>query len=255
MDLLQLHSQISNPSYYVIDIGASFGVPTDPVYQFITNTKYKGLCIEGGKNQVNELKKRTKFEIYDDYIYPDTIVHVFQKYNVHIDIDILKIDIDGFDLEILRRILSVYKPKIIIAEINEKIPPPIMFEVLYKDNYSWDFSHCYGFSIKSGEAVMTHFGYKIVEVYDLCNIICVNKELFDTSGLSDMTVEELYKKQYIDRIERLEILPWNENVNHWLEIEDQYKLKYEIIDYYSNNNERSVFDVKTKELNIDFVVE
>ena len=256
MDLNLLYNQIKNPSYYIIDIGASHGIEQDPSYNFIINPKYKGLCIEGNKSHVNILKQKTNFDIYDDYIYPDNIISVFEKYNVPIDIDLLKIDIDGFDLEILRKILSIYKPKIIIAEINEKIPPPILFEVKYKENYKWDDSHCYGFSIKSGEVLMNKYNYKIIDIYDLNNILCISNEFCNSIGMNNNNnVEELYKNQYINNNKRLGNLPWSENVNYWLEIKDKESLKNEITNYFCNNNNRSTFVIKTKILDIDFSID
>jgi hypothetical protein len=170
-------------------------------------------------------------------------------------LDILKIDIDGFDLEILRVILSVYKPKIIIAEINEKIPPPILFETKYTPNYSWDESHCFGFSIKSGEVLMNQCGYKILEIFELNNILCINRELCDILGEEPKTnIEMLYKTQYVDKTPLIQ-LPWNQNIHYWTNIKDTELLKTEIIHYFCNINDRSKFDVKTKVLDVDFSID
>ena len=256
MSLLnEIFNKITNPSNYIVDIGASSGVNTDPVYEFIINSKYNGLCIEGNKNNIHYLKQKTKFDICDEYIYPHNILSIFKKFNVPINIDILKVDIDGFDLEVIRTILNVYKPKIIIAEINEKIPPPILFEVKYKDNYVWDESHCFGFSIKSGEVVMNKYSYKIINIYDLNNILCVNEELYKILDLELNTIEELYKVQYIKNHQRFKQLPWNENINYWLKIKNRDELKSEIINYFCTNNDRSKFLIKNKILDIDFIIE
>jgi len=123
MDILNLHNEIPDPTNYIIDIGASTGIVSDPVYPFLIDTKYTGLCIEGNKAKTEELKRKTSFAVHEEFIYPHTILDVFQSYNVPINFDVLKIDIDGYDLEVIRVILSKYKPRIIIAEINEKIPP------------------------------------------------------------------------------------------------------------------------------------
>ena len=255
MDLIKLHNNIITPSNYIIDIGASNGVSTDPVYNFIINNKYQGLCIEGNKNNADILKTKTHFNIYNDYINPNNIISIFKNFNVPIDIDVLKIDIDGFDLDVLRKILQEYKPKIIIAEINEKIPPPILFEVKYKDNYEWDYSHCFGFSIKSGEDIMNNFGYKIIEIYELNNILCINEDLCNILEIDKLNnVEELYKTQYINNFRRNYNLPWNKDINYWLKIKDFNELKKEIINYFSNDNNRSIFKIKTKINNIDFVI-
>ena len=266
MSLLnEIFNKITNPSNYIIDIGASSGVNTDPIYEFIINSKYNGLCIEGNKNNIHYLKQKTKFNICDEYIYPHNILSIFKKFNVPINIDILKVDIDGFDLEVIRTILTKYKPKIIIAEYNEKIPPPILFETKFKIDYVWDYSHCFGFSIKSGEVVMNKYDYKIINIYDLNNILCVNEELYKILNLdlnSDLkldlelnTVEKLYKAQYIKNPLRIKQLPWNENVNYWLKIKNIDELKSEIINYFCTNNNRSKFLIKNKIINVDFTIE
>ena len=251
--ILQLHSKIVNPSSYIVDIGASAGTESDPVWEFVTNEKYRGLCIEGLDWKVAELKTKTKFDIYNGYITPDNALELFKQYDVPINLDILKIDIDGYDLEVLRTILRVYKPRIIIAEINEKIPPPILFEVNYSETYKWDESHFFGFSIQSGEAVMNIFGYKILNVYDLINILCIDESLCDAIGCSKINdVASLYKKEYVDNPERN--IWYNEDVNHWLDILDADELQHDICRYFCASNPRSLFSNKIKTKDLDFTI-
>ena len=44
--------------------------------------------------------------------------------------------------------------------VFSKIDP----EIKYKETYSWDESHCFGFSISSGEKVMNANKYKILTI-------------------------------------------------------------------------------------------
>ena len=236
---------------YVVDIGASSGTETDPVYEFMVDPLFKGLCIEGNKEKVGRLRKRTHCDVYGEYIYPHTILDVFQQHSVPTTFDILKIDIDGYDLEVLRRILSVYSPRIIIAEINEKIPPPIRFEVLYKDNYAWDESHLYGFSIAAGEKVFAQHGYRIQQIYDFANVIYTDASM----GLEPLlSIEDMYKEQYINNPGREKELWWNSDINHWLTIEDPDELAFEITQYFGVQITRSR-GYETKRINIDYSLE
>lgn len=259
MDLLNICKFIKNPTSYVVDIGASTGVNTDPVFKFVNNKNFKGLCIEGNSQHVDILKTKTNFDIYNGYITPLNAVDIFEKYNVPHNFDILKIDIDGYDLEVLRAILKKYKPKIIISEINEKIPPPICFEVKYKENYSWDGSHCFGYSIQSGAKVMNDNNYKVLSIYQLNNILCINDELCESLKIdcfnTEEYIKELYKIQYINNLARLRILPWNQNINYWLNITNKEELKNSIANYFIYDNNRSSFTVKTKIKDIDFSIE
>ena len=252
-----IYSLIKNKSNYIIDIGASSCSSNDPLYKFIINNEFKGLCIEGNKDNIVKLKEgiANTFQIYDNYIYPDNIIEVFKKFNVPIEIDILKIDIDGFDLEVIRTILTKYNPKIIIAEYNEKIPPPILFETKFKKDYVWDYSHCFGFSISSAKKVMDKYNYSIVNILELNNILCVQNEVCHHLNISTKNnIDNIYNKEYKLNLDRLKILHWNENVNYWLDINDNYKLYNEILNYFTKNNNRSRFENKNKILDIDFTL-
>lgn len=257
MNLVDLHNRIPNPTNFIVDIGASVGVASDPVYPFISgaNRGYKGLCIEGSAEKTRQLASKTSFHICNQFINPTNIIGIFESYEVPIDLDVLKIDIDGYDLEVLRTILSVYKPKIIVAEINEKIPPPILFEIKYTPDYAWDESHAFGFSIQSGEQFMSSAGYKIVEIFDYGNIICVHSDFCKTLGVDNApSIQDLYKTQYVDVVKSGKGLPWNANVNYWLDIQDPEILKDTITNYFCKVNDRSKFQVKTKKLDVDFSI-
>ena len=250
-----IHTLIKDPTNYIIDIVASKCSIGDPVYNFIINNNFKGLCIEGCANNINELKNNiaNTFDVYNGYVTPLNIINVFNQFNVPINFDILKIDIDGYDLEVLRKILEKYKPKIIIAEINEKIPPPILFEVKFKEDYVWDYSHCFGFSISSGKKVLDNYEYKIISLFELNNILCVDNNIYKKLSINgNYDIQKIYKNDYIDNYNRLTILPWNENVNYWLEINDNNKLYNEILTYFTTNNYGSIFENKNKILNYDF---
>jgi hypothetical protein len=98
--------------------------------------------------------------------------------------------------------------------------------------------------------------YKILNIFDLNNIVCIDYPLCDAMGI-DYTndVNDIYKKDYVFQDRRLHVLPWNENINYWLDITDENILKYEIKNYYETNNDRSSFQIKTKIHNIDFILE
>ena len=259
MNLYEIHTKIANPTNYIIDIGASTGVNSDPVYQFISNNKYKGLCIEGASQKIPSLRQNISptFDIYNGYITPHNVFSVFEQYKVPRFFDVLKIDIDGYDLDVLRTILQKYQPRIIIAEYNEKIPPPIHFEIKYRDNYEWDNSHCFGFSLAAGKNVMDKYNYKILSICDLNNILCINFELCNLLSVDfETNIYDIYQSGYVARHnERMFHLPWNENVNHWLNIKDPDVLRSEILNYFTKINDRSLFQIKTKIEGVDFYIE
>ena len=57
---------------------------------------------------------------------PSTIGRRLQDANVPIAPDVLKLDIDSIDLPILRSVFAAgFRPKVLMAEINPDIPPPV----------------------------------------------------------------------------------------------------------------------------------
>ncbi len=230
-----LESLKDNRSNYFIDIGANEG--PGPIFHLLQQPKSKGLCIEGGggsmyEKLVNNLKCNPNINIHSGYITPLNSLELFEKYNVPISHDILKIDIDGYDLSILRVLLTKYKPKIIIAEINEKIPPPIYFEVKFDEKYSWDVSHFFGFSLQAGFDVLNPLNYSIIGLTsDGNNLIAINNDDFQFNISEQKSPEEIHKLFYADT--KVHYFPYNKDVNHWLNIKDPEELKKDIFNYFT----------------------
>lgn len=67
-----------------------------------------------------------KFRFVNEFVTPDNVNDIL---NSELDIlglnkfDILSLDVDGDDLNILKSIISVHRPKVIIAEVNSKLGP------------------------------------------------------------------------------------------------------------------------------------
>ena len=234
MSISQFYSRIPNPNNYFVDIGASDG--PGPIFSYFTDLSNSGLCIEGRTHLYDSLKNNinnSNVDIHIAFVYPHTINNIFKKYNVPKEPDILKIDIDGYDLDIIRSILQEYKPKILIAEINEKIPPPIYFEVKYYDSYEYDTSHFFGFSIQAGKDVLESYGYKIVSLIEGNNIICLHEDYFKLTNIED--IKTIYNLGYLNN-DLYNLFYWNNDVNHWHEIDDIELLKQYIIEYFTQNN-------------------
>ena len=127
-----------------------------------------------------------------------------------------------------------------MAEINEKIPPPIQFEVLFSNDYGWDCSHFFGFSLASGEKVMKDNNYTILCIYDVNNILCIDNKYLEKLGIIPREISNIYSEDYINNSERMKFY-WNNNVNYWFEIKDTNKLKEEIINFFSNKSQGKDF--------------
>jgi hypothetical protein len=131
---------------------------------------------------------------------PDNILDILKYSNVPNEF-YLTLDIDGYDYFVLEKILSVYKPQLIVSEINEKIPANIKFTVKYTEGYFWDGSHYYGYSLLMLDGLLRKYNYKINSL-DWNNVILV-------PGLHEENIDDVYSKGYLDKEGRLERFSYN----------------------------------------------
>lgn len=242
---------------YLVNIGCSDGITGDPLNLFVKNKHYKGLYIDGSEENCNLCRNNiiNNFIVLNTFVNPNNISNIFIENNVPKNMDVLKVDIDGYDLALMREIINEgYKPKIIISEINEKIPPPIKFEVKYNDTYKWDVSHFFGYSLASAKDFFEKNDYFIVSLYDKNNVLCIHKSYINLiDEFKDLklpiNINNLYREGYFNYRHEF---PWNNDVKEWLYLwqiwekrgeteEDRDKIKQSIINYYrTGSNDEAI---------------
>jgi hypothetical protein len=228
---------ISESIKYVVDIGAQDG--PGPVFSLMTKHGYRGLCIEGNPITYTHLcDKMPEPHVakHCEFVTPHNICSIFQKHNIPTELFALKIDIDGYDYEVLDTLLSSYKPLFVVAEINEKIPPPIYFQTLYNPTYVWGTNHFFGFSLQAAYKLMEKHGYTIIRIVGGNNIMCIRKDV--APHILQVDALEMYKRDYLHNLPVLWTFPWNRDIHHWTQLcDDATKIDEtvnDIIDYFTS---------------------
>jgi hypothetical protein len=153
---------------YAINIGCGDGHEyNDPVY-VLYKSGFKGVAIDAQNPQ----KLTEHLGAFGIELRPGTpvstqnVVSILHGAGCPETPSFLKMDIDGFDADILRAILvGGIRPSVIQAEINSEIPPPYAFSVRPSDSYYWGGAHgFFGFSLSYGVDILSPFGYKLVEL-------------------------------------------------------------------------------------------
>lgn len=109
-------------------------------------------------------------------VFPPAAVEALRAHGVREDFDFLKIDVDSFVCDFLERILVAgYKPKVILAEVNVCMVPPLRFTMRYSawglqyadftaagkfDGYGFDISDC---SLRYADDLLRAHGYSLVQ--------------------------------------------------------------------------------------------
>ena len=191
-----------NHNRTAVDIGAGDGTRWSNTYALFANG-WTGIGIEFDPRKFAKLARACKYypEVYAarNRATPTNIVSLLESYEIEKDFTVLSLDIDGNDYWVLRAILSKFRPRLIVTEINEKIPPPIRFVVKYDPDFQLR-HHFFGYSIAVLADLCEQFGYSILEL-EYNNAFLAPKELAGTRALDARTA---YARGYLDRPDRRE---------------------------------------------------
>ncbi len=221
----------------IVDIAASDGVTQSPVLEFI-KAGAGGLAVEADGDKFAALaylyRKFPKMQLHKTRISPQNVVPLLEHFGIQRQLDVINIDIDSFDLDLAVAILeSGYEPQIISIEINEKIPPPIYFNVLYSDNHSWDGTHFYGCSLTAATSQIEKFGYNLVELeFNNALFVRANKTGNQKSAKSPSSA---WLEGYRNRPETRKLFGHNQDVEHWLDMKPELLVPL-IGDYFSKHS-------------------
>ena len=212
--LLEICTELNISNGYYVDIGASDGWTSSSTFPFARSKNFSGLSVE-----LDDKKFKKMQYIYKNFqnahlsktkVTPLNILDLLNEFDVPQNFDIFNLDIDSYDLFVIKKLLESYRPKIISMEINEKIPPPIYFTVTYDENHFWKGDHFFGCSLQAAYEEVSKFDYKLYTViYN--NAIFIPKEM--NLEFQNLTVAKFYKDGYMNKSDRKEKFSYNSDVD------------------------------------------
>lgn len=162
-------NSIDTGNKFLVDIGAWDGSHLSNTKYFLESRGYTGLLIDGD-NRGNE-------QVKQEWITKDNICEILAKYNCPNDFSLLSFDIDGNDYDVLTAMLSQYKPRVLVCEINGTIPISVSKKIKYNPNHTWNNDDYYGFSFAAAYKLAQNTGYKIVHQNDALNVYMVRNDM------------------------------------------------------------------------------
>ena len=236
-----------NQINYFVDIGASDGVSSSSTLEFAKNPDWSGLSIEFDKikfSKMNYVYRNYKnVNLANEKVTPGNVVKLFKQYKVPKDLTFINIDIDSYDLDVIRSIFDFdYRPDIVSIEINEKIPPPIYFKVLFNEDHYWKGDHFYGCSLTAAKKEFSKFNYTLAD-FKLNNAIFVNSVKFpQTKNLDTLTA---YNTGYRDVENRKDLFKYNKDVEVLLTLDDKKSVEFikNLYKEYENMYELSIGEI------------
>lgn len=212
-----------------VDIGAGDGIRSSNTYHLFRRG-WRGLGVEADEIKYGRLVKT--YSEFDDVVpchsmvTVENIISLLHENNIDKDFGVLSKDIDGNDFWVLDAILAEYRPRLIVSEYNEKIPPPLRFVVNYDPHFRLR-HHFYGYSIAKLEDLLTKHDYFLLEV-EYNNVFLAPRE---TPGAIGISIEQAYKEGYRDRDQRKERFSDNLDMEPLLTMNKDEALRF-IKDFY-----------------------
>ena len=193
-----------------VDIGAGDGVRGSNTYALFRQG-WRGLGVEGDARRARRLARAYKnlpgVEAVHAHVTPENVVALLRAHGVPREFGVLSLDIDSYDYFVLDAVLGTFRPRVVVTEINEKIPPPVRFVVRYDPHFRLQ-HHFFGYSIASLEELCERHDYALLEL-EYNNAFIAPRELAPSRPLG---AAEAYRHGYLERADRRERFPKNQDM-------------------------------------------
>jgi len=195
-----------------VDVGAGDGIRGSNTYALFLQG-WRGVGFEGDERRARRLARAYRnlegVEARQALVTPANVVELLREHSVPRDFGVLSLDIDSYDYWVLDAVLGSFRPRVVVAEINEKIPPPVRFRVGYDPDFRLQ-HHFFGYSIASLEELCARHDYALLAL-EYNNAFVAPRELLN-GRLDTLDAETAYRQGYFERPDRRERFPRNHDM-------------------------------------------
>ena len=186
-------------THTAVDLGAGDGVRHSNTHALFA-AGWRGLAVEADSRRLYRLARTYRNQpnvfVCRCHVTPYNVVPLLEAYEIAPEFDLLSLDIDSYDYWVLDALLARFRPRLVVTEINEKIPPPIKFVVKYDADFQLR-HHFYGYSIQSLAELCARHAYALIEL-EYNNAFLAPAELAPVA----LGAAEAYRRGYLERPDR-----------------------------------------------------
>jgi hypothetical protein len=193
-----------------VDLGAGDGIRHSNTHALFA-AGWRGLAVEYDSRRAYRLARTYRNQpnvfVCRHRVTPQNVGALLHAYELAPEFGLLSLDIDSYDYWVLDALLREFRPRLIVTEINEKIPPPIRFVVKYDPAFELR-HHFYGYSIASLAELCARHAYALIEL-EYNNAFLAPVERAPAPAL---TAEAAYRRGYLERADRRTKFRLNEDM-------------------------------------------
>ncbi len=144
-----------------VEIGAADG--SENCTRNLAEQGWGGIWVEGDPERAAiaaKLPAARNVTVVAEFVSVANVVRLLRDAGASTEFDLLSLDIDGNDYWVMRELLSVFRPRIVVAEYNGSCRYP--WTTPYREVRSWDRSWDFGCSLALEAQLMERSGYRLI---------------------------------------------------------------------------------------------
>lgn len=234
--LLEFYNSLINSEYKIYSQNGEDGV-IEKLIETINLNKTHGYYVEFGVQDGQECNTRylrVKFEwtgllmdglyrdpsinLHKENIHFNNILSLFEKYKVPIEIDVLSEDTDYADYYIIEKILTKYRPKILVHEVNQQ-PADMCVTVPREDDIIlWDGTDFHGGSVCAFWCLAKRFSYTMVYCEkNGVNCFWIRNDLFEKHlGIDHKEAQKILDPKFL--YQKQQFTHSSKNESNWVHV-------------------------------------
>lgn len=138
-----------------IEIGCGNGLENNTHYLLLKG--WNGAWVDGSLDNIRFIEdhlplQSTQLLVLHESVTKDSmgrILGAISKHTGQSTPDFVSLDIDGNDLDVIEKIVSLIKPKLLCVEYNAKFPPPTVVRIRYNVEHVWHGDDYFGASLQA----------------------------------------------------------------------------------------------------------
>ena len=140
-----------------------------------------------------------EINLYNEKIHHLTVLDVFTKHKIPTEIDLLSEDTDYADYWIVEKILTKYKPKVLIHEVNQQTPDRCVVVPKSDDLIFWDSTNYCGGSVCAFYCLSKRFDYSMIYCESAgVNCFWIRNDLIkENLGLEVNLIQKMFDPKFL----------------------------------------------------------